>query len=444
MTATVLKHRIGQRRAWAVWGAAVAVYMLAVFHRTSLSVAGITAAERFHITAAQLATFTMVQLLVYAGMQIPVGVLLDRVGSKRMLTIGLILMTVGQLGFAVASSYSLGLMTRVLVGIGDSMTFVSVLRLVGLWFPAAKSPIVTQLTGLLGQVGAIAAAIPMSHALAALGWTKSFGAAALLGVVLGVVLYVVVIDSPYADSDEQVKDVRLADVALSVRYCWAQPGTRLGMWTHFTGTFSANVMGLLWGFPFLVQGQGLSTSTAGVLLTAMTVSAMVSGPVVGTLVARHPFHRSTLVLAAVSAIVASWTAVLVWPGAAPVWLLLVMLLVTGIGGPSSMVGFDFARSFNPVGRLGSANGLVIIGGFLATLLTIVGIGLMLDALTPGTSTHYSHGAFTAAMSLQYVVWAIGLTQILRYRRRTRRGLLQQDPEAYTAMRRGDPAAVTAL
>ena len=77
--------RLIERTGWTVWLAAVAVYILAVFHRTSLSVAGLAAVDRFGISAAELATFTMVQLLVYAGMQIPVGVLLDRYGSRRLL-----------------------------------------------------------------------------------------------------------------------------------------------------------------------------------------------------------------------------------------------------------------------------------------------------------------------------------------------------------------------
>jgi len=68
-----LAYRLGGLRAWMVLSAAVCVYILAVFHRTSLGVAGLIAAERFHISSAQLATFTMVQLFVYAAMQIPVG-----------------------------------------------------------------------------------------------------------------------------------------------------------------------------------------------------------------------------------------------------------------------------------------------------------------------------------------------------------------------------------
>ncbi|MFY9913062.1 MAG: MFS transporter [Nocardioidaceae bacterium] len=440
MSEVVLRHNVGQRRAWVVWSAAVSVYVLAVFHRTSLAVAGISAAERFHISASALASFTMVQLLVYAAMQIPVGVLLDRLGSKRMIGAGLALMTVGQLSFAVVSSYPLGLGARVLVGMGDAMVFVSVLRLVALWFPAAKSPIVVQLTGLLGQLGTIAAAVPMSHALATFGWTRAFGAAALVGVVLGVVLYVVVVDSPYAPAETRSR-LELASVAESLRSSWAQPGTRLGLWTHFTTQFSVNVMGLLWGFPFLVQGQGLSQTTAGTLLTVMVVSSMVAGPLIGSMVARHPFNRSTFVLTIVAAIVGAWTLVLAWPGAAPLPVLVLLMVIVGVGGPSSMVGFDFARTFNPAVRLGSATGIVNIGGFVAALTTILGIGVVLDLMTPGSSTNYSPAAFTAAMSVQYVVWLVGGVQIWRYRRRTRRHLERTDAAAYQAVRHGDATAM---
>jgi MFS family permease len=157
--------QLGGRRAWVVYAASVAIYVLAVFHRSSLGVAGLIAADRFHIAATQLSVFTMVQLLVYAAMQIPVGALLDRFGSKRLLLAGVTFMTVAQVGFAFATSFPAGIVARVFVGIGDSMIFIPLLRIVALWFPPLRIPMVTQLTGLLGQVGALVAATPLVHAL---------------------------------------------------------------------------------------------------------------------------------------------------------------------------------------------------------------------------------------------------------------------------------------
>ena len=114
--------------------------MLAVFHRSSLGVAGLVATERFDISATQLATFTMLQLLVYAGMQIPVGLLDRPVRLPQRAAGGLVLMTLAQAGFAFADSYPLALVARAFVGIGDAMTFICVLRLVTSWFPARADP----------------------------------------------------------------------------------------------------------------------------------------------------------------------------------------------------------------------------------------------------------------------------------------------------------------
>jgi hypothetical protein len=126
------------------------------------------------------------------------------------------------------------------------------------------------------------------------------------------------------------------------------------------------------------------------------------------------------VLTIVSTIVLVWTVVLTWSGDAPLWLLAILAIVVGIGGPASMIGFDLGRTSNPADRMASATGIINQGGFIASLVLVVSIGLLLDWRTPGASTSYSPGAFRWAMSAQYVLWALGLTQVWRYRRRARR------------------------
>ena len=403
---------------WTVWAVGLLVYMLAVFHRSSLAVAGLAAGERFDITASQLATFTTLQLLVYAAMQIPVGLLVDRFGSRSVMLVGTTLMAAAQAGFALAESYPVAVVARVLVGVGDAMTFICVLRLVSRWFPARRVPFVTQVTGTLGQLGAVGAAVPMTWALGRWGWTPAYLAAAGLGVVLAVALLLVVDDSPGARHARGPR-LSLGAVRASLAASWAHPGTRLGFWMHFTTQFSATALSLLWGFPFLVRGEGRSEQTAGLLLTLMIVAVMVAGPVLGWLIGRHPWHRSTTVLSIVWSIVLVWTAVLAWPGPAPLWLLVLLVLVTGVGGPASMIGFDLGRTSNPAERLASASGIINQAGFSASLVLVIAIGLILDWRTPGASTAYQPSAFRWAMSAQYVLWAIGLLQIWRYRRRTR-------------------------
>jgi len=416
-TDPTLRYRLGGRHAWLVLSAAVCVYILAVFHRTSLGVAGLLAAERFHVSSAQLATFTMVQLFVYAAMQIPVGVLVDRFGAKKLLVTGVVLMTGGQFAFAFASTFGVGVAARVFVGMGDAMVFISLIQLVALWFPPARTAMVTQMTGVVGQVGAVVATAPLSAALHSVGWTRSFAAAASVGVVLGVVLIVVVRDSPYKDHHRD--ELKMRAVGRALKLAWAEPGTRLGLWSHFTVQFGATVFALLWGFPFLVSGQGLTASAASNLLIIMTVTAVVTSPLVGAFVTRWPYSRSTLVLWIVGAIMAIWGVVLLWPGRAPMWLLVLLVVVLAVGGPGSMVGFDLARTFNPPTRLGSASGIVNVGGFVASLSTVALIGLVLDQVAPGGPSTYTVDSFRVAMSVQYAVWVVGVVQIVRFRRKAR-------------------------
>jgi MFS family permease len=431
-TDPTLVYRLGGRRAWFVLSAAVAVYILAVFHRTSLGVAGLIAAERFQISSAQLATFTMVQLFVYAAMQIPVGVMLDRFGAKKLLVTGVVLMSGGQLAFAFVSTFAAGVGARVFVGMGDAMVFISLVQLIALWFPPARTAMVTQMTGVVGQVGAVAATAPLSAALHGMGWTWSFAAAASVGVLLGIVLILVVRDSPYQDHHRD--ELKLRAVGRALKLAWVEPGTRLGLWSHFTVQFGATVFALLWGFPFLVSGQGLTPAAASGLLIVMTVTAIVTSPLIGAFVTRWPYSRSTLVLWIVGAIMATWAVVLIWPGRAPLWLLVVLVVVLAVGGPGSMVGFDLARTFNPPTRLGKASGIVNVGGFVASLSTVALIGLVLDQVAPGGPSTYTVDSFRVAMSVQYVVWVFGVVQILRFRRKARAAQRPDRADPSTAAR----------
>jgi MFS family permease len=408
-------------RAWLVWSAALSAYVVAVLQRTSLSVAGIDAATRFGASASVLATFAVLQLLVYAGLQIPVGVSVDRLGPRKLIATGALVMAGGQAMLAVSHQLGLALLARALVGAGDAMTFVSVLRLVNAWFPPRRVPLVTQLTGMIGQTGQLLSAIPLAALLRAHGWTAAFLAIGSLGLLAAALAVITVRDAP--GPPKPVTALGLGAVLGELRAAWRHPGTRLGLWTHFSTQFAGTVFALLWGFPFLVSAEGLSSHAAGLMMSLLVVGSLCAGPVFGRFVAMHPLRRSWLVLTILGGTMAMWTVVLLWPGRAPLWVLVVLVLVLAVGGPGSMVGFDFARSFNPPTRLGTATGIVNIGGFVASLVTMFTLGVVIDLVEPGgggASHAYSLSAYRAGWSVQYVVWAIGLVGILRTRRLVRR------------------------
>src|SRR3954452_1769413 len=184
------------RRAWLTWALGLSAYCIAVFHRASLGVAGPLAQQRFGATAAVLSLFLVLQLAVYAGLQVPVGVLLDRVGSRRMIAAGGLAMAGGQIVLASSHSVALAVLGRVLVGAGDAMTFTSVLRLVPAWFEARRVPVITQFSGVLGQAGQIAAAIPLVALLHSVGWTVAFLGAGVAGLAVAALVLVALRDRP--------------------------------------------------------------------------------------------------------------------------------------------------------------------------------------------------------------------------------------------------------
>jgi len=412
-------------RAWWVWGLGVAAYTVAVFNRGSLGVASLQAQERFHASAAVLSLFAVLQLAVYAAMQVPVGVALDRLGTRRLVAAGAVVMAAGQLTLAVAHGVGWAIVARVLVGMGDAMTFISVLRLVGLWFAARHIPVVTQMTGIIGQLGQVAAALPLVALLHHVGWSSTFVGAAGVTLLGGLVVIAALQDAPAGVAvTERVVD--LAEVRAQLRAAWGEPGTRIGLWTHFVTQFSGTVFALLWGFPFLVRGEGLAPATAGTLLMVMVFVAMAVGPLLGRLTQLWPLRRSALTLSIVGATAVLWSLVLAWPGAAPLPVLVVLILVLATNGPGSMVGFDYARTFNPPNRLGSASGIVNVGGFVASLTVILLVGLVLDVTSGAGPTNYTLHDFRLAFCVQYVFWLGGLAMVVRLRRRLRRRLRDQE------------------
>ncbi|HEY0119632.1 MAG TPA: MFS transporter [Cellulomonas sp.] len=400
------------RTPWIVWSAALVAYVAAVVHRSSFGVAGLTAADRFGVDATVLSLFVVIQLGTYAVMQLPVGVGVDRWGPRLMLTVGSVTMAVGQLVMTFAPNVGVALAARVLIGSGDAAIFVSAVRLVATWFDRRRVPLLTQLTGIVGQLGQIVTAVPFAFVLHRYGWTPAFGGLVVLGAVASLVVRAGVRDTP--DGRAPVAGPsRFAGLADTVRH----PGTWLGFWTHMIGGMSGNVVVLMWGFPFLVQGQGLSPARAGGLLTINVAVSVVAGPVIGEFTARHPVRRSWAVLAVAIGTTAGWLLVLLPTTPRPLWQLALFIALISVGGPTSLIGLDFAATSNPPHRTGSAQGIANMGGFVSAVLVMLAVGIVLDHRAPGGSP--SLADYRAALAVVFVPLAVALGGVLVTRARTR-------------------------
>jgi MFS family permease len=386
------------RTAWLIWLVGAGAYLVAMLHRMSLGVAGSDAAARFDIPVGSLAIFTSLQLVVYLLLQVPAGLLADRFGPRRTLAIGLAFMAGGELLFAVAHSMPAGLTGRALVGVGDALTFLNVLRLVHAWFPHRMQALMAALTGFAGALGQLVSTVPLEASLNGLGWTGTFVALGGGTAVLVLLPLAAVRDRPARSPDaadpvhgpaaegahpQGVDAPAVASpvhepILRTLRDAWLRPATRRGFFVHL-GTLSPfMITGAVWGVPYMTGSQGMDRSTAAGFLLAASLAFVVCGPSIAFVVGPHLRRQRVASLLFPAATAVAWAVLMVWPGGTvPRGVLLAALVVTGAGAGASMIGFEIARRDSPAVSSGSTAALVNCGGFSAAVVGALVIGRLI-------------------------------------------------------------------
>jgi len=375
-----------------------------------LGVATLTASERFDTNAQQLATLAVFQLVVYAAMQIPVGILLDRYGAKLLLSVGAAIMAIGQLTVAFAPTLEYAVLGRMLVGMGDSFTFISMIRMVNGWYSGAKASKMQQYVSTIGQTGQFFSAVPFWFMLESLGWQPAFSIMAAVSLLALLLLIAFTANEPGSTQHENRSVISLRKAFDQLVENVRNPGIRMAFWTHFSTQPTTTSVALLWAVPYLVTAEGMSHEFAALTLTLMVVFGFVTGPIIAEICARAPQLRARLVYSVVALTVAAWLVLLLVPGKASAGLLLVCFLLISIGGPASMVAFDFSKDYAPKERLGSANGFANVGGFLATFVMMYLTGLVIDLLHDPSSglDRYNVDSFRWGFAAQFLVIAVGI------------------------------------
>ena len=453
------------------WTIAVTVYIAAVFNRTSLGVAGLEAASRFRITPGQLSVFVLAQLGVYAAMQVPTGLLVDRYGPRRLLITAACTMAVAQLAFAFVQSYPGALLARALLGCGDAMTFVSVVRFAAQDFAPRRFPLAVSVTSMLGMAGNVAATIPLTLLLHAAGWTPSFAGTGLVSLATGVAVWALLPAEPRgagprparrwsrwtrpvrsraagtraAGSWAMHSGARASGAARTrragawlpaarrvsgrVHAAWRTPGTRLGFWVHFSCMSLTTMFSVLWGVPYLVA-QGFSPAAASAVLLVCVLAAIAISPAVGLVFGRFPAARVPFAVGVCLVTVAGWVTLLAcFDGRPPHALIIAVAALMAAGGPASTIGFSLARDYNARTGVGTATGVVNVGGFSAAILASLLVGGILDLAGRSDVPAYRL-AFGCAVGVQL----LGTVMAVRWWLRVR-GLL------LGAQSRGEPVPV---
>lgn len=393
-------------RAFVVWLVAVSVYLVAITGRTSFGVSGVFALERFDVGASQLAVFTSLQVGVYALSQIVMGLLIDRFGPRRLMSIGAVIMACGQILLGITTSFSVALGARALIGVGDATAFLSLMRLIPEWFPLRRAPLIAQTSAAIGQLGQFVSAIPFLSLLKVQGWTVAFVSLGSVGILVGLAAWVALRDSPRPPLTTPIPlgsfSARLGSV-LKSPVCWQ------AFFVHWMGLVPLIVFTLIWGVPMMTLGLGLSAQTAGMALVLCTAVNIFSGPLLGAISPRFGAKREYAAITMSGLIVLSFLVFFQAGGA--FWLLLVAVALLGLFVPASNYGFDTVRERLSPGVLAAGTGLANMGGFTAGMVAAQLMGVWLER-----SGEFSLVSFGQAWLAVPLVWLLGLVGFVVSRR----------------------------
>lgn len=427
-----------------MWVSAVLVYVVAITGRTSFGVAGVDAIERFGVDASRIAVFTAVQLGVYAFSQIPSGMLIDRFGPRKMLVSGALVMGLGQILLGLTTSYGVAIGARVLIGAGDATAFLSVMRILPYWFPLRKTPLFTQLTASIGQLGQFVSAVPFMAMLHVSGWTPAFVSLGAVGILIALAAGVAVTDSPDTDVaadqakadrrarreakksgdtaqldvlarqkkqlDEAVSERERTNVLTLLKIVLRSPVCWVGFFIHYTCMLPQIVFTLLWGVPMMTLGMGFSSQTAALVLTVNTIATVSVGPLHGWVSSRLGPRRDLAALVFTLGIGASWLIFFASPTPHGLVAIIIVNIFTAAFTPSANYGFDLVRERLDRKFVATGTGLSNMGGFLSAMVAAQAVGLLLDWSADGGT--YGWEDFRIAWMAVIAVWAVGVIGLL--------------------------------
>ena len=350
-------------------GLAVAAYLLSFFHRVApAAIAGDLQAE-FAIGGAQLGTLAATYFYVYTLMQVPTGVLADTLGPRRILFWGGLMAGVGALLFGLAPSFELAFLGRTLVGLGVSVTFIAMLKLVAIGFAENRFASVTGLCMLIGNFGSILAGAPLAWATQASGWRSVFVGVGILALALAFASRRWVPETPSGKIDRAAWAAGLLTV-LRNRATWPGFFANIGL----AGAFFA--FAGLWAVPYLTQMHGLTRA-----LAANHVSLYFLGFALGSAlwgrVSDALGRRKPVALAASGMHVLGWG---VWltVGDLPLLASYALCLGSGIATAGFTLGWASAKEVNPPQLSGMATSVVNVGVFLGPALLQPLVGWVME------------------------------------------------------------------
>lgn len=363
-----------------VFALALASFVLSFFHRTAPAAIAGELTRAFSISGAVLGTLAATYFYVYTLLQIPVGVLADTLGPRKLLAGGGAIAAVGSALFALAPAWEIAAVGRTLVGIGVAVAFIAILKVSAVWFPAQRFATLNGVTMFAGNLGAVIAGAPLAWLVTQASWRAVFLALAVLSALLAVATWWRLRDAPeqlgyppvhaLPAPATRVPWLRALAGVLGNRVTWPAFFVNMGVggsYLAFAG---------LWAVPYLQQAYGMSRVSAAqhasLLLLGVAVGSLAIGVISDRFGSRTGVMRVFVFAYALSWL--PWLAHVQWPFAVTLaWFALMGLLIPGF-----TLSWTIAKEANPPQYSGIATAVVNVGIFLGTGIFQPWVGWLLD------------------------------------------------------------------
>ena len=365
-----------RRRRWLALGIVALAYVLSFFQRFAPAGIAQDLAVAFSTSAASLGALAATYFYVYTLMQIPTGILADTLGPRRILALGGVIGGLGSFLFGFAPSLDWALAGRTLIGLGVSVTFIAMLKLIAVWFEESRFATMVGICMLVGNLGSVLAGAPLSALAQATGWRGVFIGIGVVSLVLAAACWIIVRDRPDAGGAAATprfdRTVVLGGLlaVLRNRATWPAIVVNTGM----AGAFFT--FGGLWASPYLVQVHGMTRPAASAHLSLWFGGFAVGCFFIGTLSDRIG-RRKPVVIATSHLYAAIW---LIWLSGAtmPPALSYALFAVMGLVTAGFSLTWACSKEVNPPLLSGMSTSIANIGGFLAGALLQPLVGWVMD------------------------------------------------------------------
>ncbi|WP_440764228.1 MFS transporter [Natronorubrum sp. DTA7] len=403
------------KRRWLAWGALVIVFLLVNLHRLSTAVLSERLTADFGTTAAQLGTLHASFFLIYAAIQIPTGVLADRLGPRYVGSIGAVVLSAGAVGFALSGSYLAAFGSRALIGLGSGVIFVSILRFCANWYRADEFATMTGLTGSVAGLGAILATTPLAVTVGLFGWRETMLGLATVGFVAAGAVYVLARQSPADAGLEPIEgvpeqpSVSLEEIGGHLRTLVRDVDQWLLSIVFFAGNGAMLTLVGMWGVPYIVVVYDLNVTTASYFTLLASIGVLFGPTTIGWLSDRQG-QRLLPMTVGIGLFAVALAAVPVF-GRPPLAVIAVSYLACGFLFGAAMLSLSVVKERYPAGASGVATATVNTAGFVGGTILPTVMGMALDAYqtgeTVGGTVAYTEFGYRIAFGILAGTVAIG-------------------------------------